>query len=89
MKVNNDREAAILNLIELKNFTMHPVQKSHKMLYSNGLAIYHGLPNISNVEVNRPSGRQAAILNLIKSKVFKMHPLLKRHILFYSNCLAI
>ena len=64
---------------------MHALLKSHILFYSNGPAISHGLPNISNVKVN--SGRKAAILNLIES--IKMHPLPKRHILFYNNGLAI
>ena len=32
-------KAAILNLIELKIFKMHPQLKSHISFYSNGLAI--------------------------------------------------
>ena len=61
--------------------------KSHTSFYSDGLAIYHRLPDNSYVKVN--NGRKAAILNLFKSNFFKMHPLLKSHILFYSNGLAI
>ena len=66
---------------------MHPLLKSHILFYSNGPAIQHGLPNISNVKVN--SGRWAAFLNSIESTFFKRHPLPKRQILFYSNGLAI
>ena len=33
-------KAAILNLIESKNFRMHPLLKSHILFYSNGLAKY-------------------------------------------------
>ena len=83
----DDRQAAILSLIESKFFKMHPLLKSHILFYSNGLAILHGLPNNGHVKVN--NGRKAAILNLLKSNFFKMHPILKSHILFYSNGLAI
>ena len=62
---------------------MHPLLKSHILFYSNGLAIYHGLPNNGHVKVN--NGRLAAILNLDKMNFFKMHPLLKPYNLFYSN----
>ena len=56
-------KAAILNLIESKFFKMHPHLESHILFYSNGLAIWHGLPNNGHVKVN--NGRKAAILNLI------------------------
>ena len=62
---------------------MHPILKSHILFYSNGLAIYHGLPNNGHVKVN--NGRLAAILNLVELNFFKMHPPLKTYNLFYSN----
>ena len=80
-------KAAILNLIKSTFFKVHPHPKSHISLYSNGLAIQHGLPNNGHVKVK--NGRKAAILNLFKSNFFKRYPLLKSHILFYSNGLAI
>ena len=66
---------------------MHPLLKSHILFYCNGLAIYHGLPDIRLVEVN--NGRHGAILNFNKSKFLRMHPLLKPNNLFYSNGVAI
>ena len=39
VKVNNGREAAILNLIKSIFFKMHPLMKSHILFYSNGSAI--------------------------------------------------
>ena len=80
-------KAAILNLNKSTFFKVHPHLKSHISFYSNGLAIWHGLPNNGHVQVI--NGRTAATLNLFKSNFFKMHPLLKSHILFYSNGLAI
>ena len=66
---------------------MHPLLKSHILFYSNGLAIWHGLPNNGHVKVN--NGRLAAILNLDEFKFFKMHPLLKPYNLFDINAVAI
>ena len=54
------------------------------MFYSNGLGIWHGLPDI---KVN--NGRKSAILNFITLKFVGTYPFLKPHILFYSNGLAI
>ena len=36
----------------VKNFQMHPLLKRHILFYSNGLAIYHGLPDTRPIEVN-------------------------------------
>ena len=66
---------------------MHPLPKSHILFYSNGLAVWHGLPNNGHVKVN--NGRLAAILNLDELNFFKMHPLLKPYNLFDINGVAI
>ena len=66
---------------------LHPPLKTNILFCNNGLALWHGLPNIGHVEVN--NGREADILNLIKSKFVTVHPPLKPHILLYSNGLAI
>ena len=51
---------------------MHPPLKPHIFLYSNGLAIGHGLQKIGHIKVKMAdqiqNGRLSAILNLIKSK---------------------
>ena len=36
----------------VETFSVHPPLRTHILFYSNGLAIYHGLPNICHVEVN-------------------------------------
>ena len=72
---------------KLKISRVHPPPKNHILFYSNGLAIYHSLPNNGHVKVN--NGLKATILNLIKLIFFKLHPLLNSHILFYSNGLAV
>ena len=56
-----DRQVAILSLIESKFFKMHPLLKFHILFYSkvlaiyqypsNGLPIWHGLPDIRPIEV--------------------------------------
>ena len=45
LKINYDRESAILNLI-------YPSLKLHILFYSNDLAIWHGLPDIRHIKVN-------------------------------------
>ena len=57
------------------------------VFHSNGIAIWHGFPVITHIEVK--SGRRSAISNLIKLKFFMVYPYLKLHFLFYSNGLAI
>ena len=48
IQVNDDHMSAILNFIEVKFF---PV-KTHISFNSNGLAIWHGFPVITHIEVN-------------------------------------
>ena len=55
--------------------------------FGNGLAIWHGFPNIRHIKVN--NGRKSAILNLIELKFFRAYPSLKPHILFYNKGLAV
>ena len=50
--------------------------------FTNGLAIWHGLPDIRCIKVN--NGRKSAILNLIELNFFRSFPHIKHHILFYS-----
>ena len=40
--VNNGRQAAILNFIDLKLFKMHPLLKAYNLFYSNVVAILSG-----------------------------------------------
>ena len=45
--MNNGQKAAILNLIKLKFFKMHPLLKPYNLFYSNGVAIsssFHDIP---------------------------------------------
>ena len=67
---------------------LHPPLKPHILFHSNGLAIWHALPDIRPIEVN--NGRLLVILNSIKFKILRVH-LLKPHILLHSrpNGLAI
>ena len=49
---NYGRESAVLNLIELKQIKADPYLDQHILLYSNGLAIWQGLPDIKHMKVN-------------------------------------
>ena len=55
------------------------------LLYSNGPAMWHGLPDIRHIKVS--NGRLSAIFNLIEYN-FSGH-VLKPNIVFHSNGLAI
>ena len=67
---------------------MHiPPCKKKILFHNNGLAIWHGFPDITHIEVI--NGRKLAILNFIELTFFRAYPSLKPHILFYSNGLAI
>ena len=57
------------------------------LFYSNGLAIWHGLPDIRLIKVY--NSRTSAILNLIELEFVEAYPYPKAHILFSSNGLAI
>ena len=46
VEVNNGREAAIFNFIDLKFLKMHPLLKPHNLFYSNGVAILSGFHDI-------------------------------------------
>ena len=52
MNVNYGQKSAIFNLFELKSFRAYGYLKPHILFYNNGLAIWHGLPNIRHIEVN-------------------------------------
>ena len=41
----------------LKNFKVHPPPETHILFYSNGLAFWHGLPDIRPIEVNNADCR--------------------------------
>ena len=49
IKINNVCKSAILYLINLKNFKAYPSLKSHILLYTNCLAIWHSFPDITVV----------------------------------------
>ena len=51
IKVNNGRNLAILNLIEVKIFRAYPSLKTHILFYSNGLAIWHDFPDITQISL--------------------------------------
>ena len=53
IKVNDGRKLVILNLIEFSFFRAYPYLKPHIVFYSNDLAIWHGLPDISNNKINK------------------------------------
>ena len=55
---------------------------------SNGLASWHGFPDITHIKVNNGHKSESAILNFIELKFFRAYPSLKTLILFYSNGLA-
>ena len=59
---------------------MHPLIKSHILLYSNDLSILHGFQD--NMHVNVNTGRKSAILNFVELTIFKAYLSLKPHILF-------
>ena len=84
--MNNGQKAAILSLIKLKNFKMHPLLKPYNLFYSNGVAILSGFHDIPQYEACRgeewPIGDHFEFYDL---KFFKMHPLLKAYNFFYSN----
>ena len=61
--------------------------KTAHLLNSNGLAIWHGFPVSTHIEIK--SCCRSAILNLIKLNFFMVYLYLKLHILFNSNGLAI
>ena len=71
-KVKSGRRSAILNLIKLKKIMVYPHLKSHILFDGNGLAIWHGFPVLTYIEVR--SGCTSAILNLIKLKFFMAYP---------------
>ena len=48
---------------------MHPLLKSHILLYSNGLAIQHGLPNIGHVKMN--NGRKGGHFQFDQVNIFQ------------------
>ena len=66
IKANYGRESAILNLIELKFLRVHPSMKSHILLYSNSLAIWHGFPDITHIRDN--NSRKFSIFYFIELK---------------------
>ena len=64
--------------------TVYPHWKPHILLilFSNGLAIWHGFTVTTHIEVK--SSRRSAILNMIKFHFFMVYPYLKLHVLFNS-----
>ena len=48
---------------------MHLPPKTHTLFYSNGLAIYHGLPNIGHVKMN--NGRKGGHFEFDQVKFFQ------------------
>ena len=53
VEVSNGRWAAILNLIDLKFFKMHPLLKPYNLFYSNGVAILSGFRDIPQYQACR------------------------------------
>ena len=53
MKVNNGRLAAILNLVELNFFKMHPPLKPYNLFYSNSVDILSGFHDIRQYQACR------------------------------------
>ena len=52
-EVNNGRQAATFNFIDLKFFKMHPLLKPHNLFSSDGVAIlscFHDIPQNLSVE---------------------------------------
>ena len=81
----NNADCRPFRIRKLKNFILPP--KIHILLYSNGLAIQHVLPNIGHVKMNNV--RKGGHFEFDQVNIFKVHPHLKYHISFYSNGLAI
>ena len=53
VEVNNGRQAAIFNFIDLKFFKMHPLLKPHNLFSSNGVVIlscFHDIPQNLSVK---------------------------------------
>ena len=46
-------KSAIWNLIELKILRTYPFLKPHMLFHSNGLAIWHGLPDRSTIKIKK------------------------------------
>ena len=74
-------------MIKFKLFMVDPHLKPHILFKSNGLAIWHGFPVITHIEVK--SGSRLTIFNLIKLEFFMVYHYIKLHILFESNGLDI
>ena len=53
VKVNNGRQAAILNFIDLKFFKMHPLLKPCNLFDSNSVAILSGFHDILQYQACR------------------------------------
>ena len=51
-KSASSRLSVILKSTEFKVSNVNLPKRPHVLLYSNGLAIYHGLPNIGQGKVN-------------------------------------
>ena len=52
IKVNDGCKLPILSLIKLTFFRAYPYLKPHTLLNSNGLANWHGFPDITQINVN-------------------------------------
>ena len=63
---------------KLNFIRLHP--RPHILFYSNGLAIYHGLPDIRPIHINIVGHFE---FNQVKK--IEVHPPLKTHILFHSS----
>ena len=74
---------AILNLIKLKFFKMHPLLKPCNLFYSNGVAILSGLGGSPRVVVStvafhaRVRGSVPGLSGLKETKMFLPHPRVK------------
>ena len=53
VEVNNGREAAILNFIDVNFFKMHSLLKPYNLFYSNGVAILSGFRDIPQYQACR------------------------------------
>ena len=67
IKDNDGRKLAIFNLINLKFCRAYNLSlKLHILFYSNGLAVWHGFPDITHINVNNDCKS-----NLIELKCFR------------------
>ena len=83
IKVNDDHKSSQVIFLIRSSWTFfrqYPSLKPHILFHSNGLAIWHSLPDITHINVN--NSLKSAIMNLIE--MFQAMSLSETAHLFYS-----